>query len=411
MRKRSHPSNRGFVIITMVLSLFVLCGFMGLAIDLGFLRYVKREMQNAADAGAIGAAHALAKGESAVDGGRADAARNGFTHGTDGVAVAVNNPPSTGAFAGNSGYVEVIISQPRPTFFMNALNFGSADISARAVSYAQESASGCVYVLDPTAKLALTLTGGSTLNMSCGIYVNSNNPNDALNVGTGSTINASEIGVVGGVDIADTATVNPTPVTGITPVSDPLLHIPEPTVGPCDYTGQQIAPKDMTTTFNPGVYCGGIKVAGTGIFNPGEYILVGGGLLVQSGANATADGVTFFNTYAEGYDFKGYEVTGGSSTVFKAPTTGDRAGMLFMTDRTVVNTKQNHIGGHSETIIDGTIYMPGTPLVYNGGSTGSGNYTILVSSTLEIGGGSVINSNYGGLPGGESIIRVGVLVD
>ena len=82
-----------------------------------------------------------------------------------------------------------------------------------------------------------------------------------------------------------------------------------------------------------------------------------------------------------------------------------------MTDRRVHNTKQNHIGGHSNTIIDGTIYMPGTPLVYNGGSTGSGDYTILVASEMEIGGGSVINSNYTGLPAGESIIRVGVLVE
>ena len=91
------------------------------------------------------------------------------------------------------------------------------------------------------------------------------------------------------------------------------------------------------------------------------------------------------------------------------------AGILFvvdhMTDRTVYNTKQNHIGGHSNTTIDGTIYMPGTPLVYNGGSTGNGRYTMLVASELEVGGHAVINSNYSGLPQGESIIRVGVLVE
>ena len=138
---------------------------------------------------------------------------------------------------------------------------------------------------------------------------------------------------------------------------------------------------------------------------------MGKGLLIKGGADAYADGVTFFATYNDEYSFRGYNITGGSTTVFTAPTEGPRAGMLFMTDRRVYNTKQNHIGGHSNTIIDGTIYMPGTPLVYNGGSTGSGNYTMLVSSELELGGHAVINSNYGGLPAGESIIRVGVLVE
>ena len=176
---------------------------------------------------------AIAKGESGVTGGRFDAAKNGFTHGTDGTNVAVNRPPSMGYYAGSSGFVEVIVSQPRPTFFMKALGMDSANISARAVGYVEESGSGCVYVLDPTAKLALTLTGGSTVDMSCGIYVNSNHPDDALNVGSGSTLTASSINVVGGTDIHPDATVTPPPITGVAPQADPLAgHImPEPPPG------------------------------------------------------------------------------------------------------------------------------------------------------------------------------------
>ncbi len=406
-------SSKGFVAITMAFSLLALCAFVGLAVDLGYFRYIKRDMQNAADAAAIGAAMAIANSESGEALGRADSARNGYTHGADGIVVSVNNPPAGGSFAGNNGYVQAVITQPQPTFFMGVVSFNSVDIAASATAYVQESGSGCIYVLDPTAKLAMTLTGGSTLDVGCDIYVNSDHPNDALNVGSASTINASGISVVGGTDIHPDASVTPDPVTGVTPQVDPLSHIPEPTVGECDYTSEFVVDSG-TQVLDPGVYCGGIKVASEGtlaIFNPGEYILMTKGLLVKGGANAQGDGVTFFATYTEEYSFLGYNVTGGSTTVLTAPTSGPRAGMLFMTDRRVYNTKQNHIGGHSNTVIDGTIYMPGTPLVYNGGSTGSGNYTILVSSTLEIGGGSVINSNYGGLPSGESIIRVGVLVE
>ncbi len=232
----SHPRSKdGFVILTVVLALVFLLGFAGLAVDMGFFRYIKRTAQNAADAGAVGAAMAMAAtpAESGLTAGRVDAARNGFTHGTDGVTVAVNSPPTSGFYAGNSGFVEVVVTQPRPTYFMNAPGVDSATISARAVGYVEESGSGCVYVMDPTAKLALTLTGGSELNMSCGIYVNSDHPNDALNVGSASIINAASISVVGGTDIHPDATVNPTPVTGTDPVQDPLAdHVmPEPPPG------------------------------------------------------------------------------------------------------------------------------------------------------------------------------------
>ena len=418
----SNPrSKNGFVVITVVLSLVFLLGFAGLAVDMGFFRYIKRMGQNAADAGAVGAAMAMAAtpAESGLTAGRVDAARNGFTHGTDGVTVAVNSPPTSGFYAGNSGFVEVVVTQPRPTYFMNALGVDSATISARAVGYVEESGSGCVYVMDPTAKLALTLTGGSELNMSCGIYVNSDHPNDALNVGSASIINAASISVVGGTDIHPDATVNPTPVTGTDPVQDPLAdHVmPEPPPGGWDcseHGNSQVVCDSGTCEYWPGTYCGGIKVASSGTlatFNPGMYILMTKGLLIKGGADAYGDGVTFYSTYDASHSFLGYNVTGGSSTYFSAPTSGDYAGMLFMTDRTVYNTKQNHIGGHSLTVIDGTIYMPGTPLVYNGGSTGTGNYTLLVVSGLEVGGHATINSNYGGLPQGESIIRVGVLVE
>ena len=363
--------------------------------------------------------------ESGVTSGRADAARNGFTHGSDGVTVSVNSPPTMGFYAGNSGFVEVIVTQPQPTLFMNAMGIDSATISARAVGYVEESGSGCVYTLDPVAKFGLTLTGGSEVNINCGIYVNSNHATDALAVGSASIINASEINVVGGWDIHVDATVNPMPMTMAAPLPDPLAgHImPEPPAGGWDCTEhptQEVCDAgktgSLTCTFEPGVYCGGIKVQSSGgdtlgIFNPGMYILMDKGLLIKGGANAYGVGVTFYNTYDASHSFLGYNITGGSTTEFSAPTSGDYAGMLFMNDRTVYNTKQNHIGGHSLTIIDGTIYMPGTPLVYNGGSTGTGNYTLLVSSTLEVGGHATINSNYGGLPQGESIIRVGVLVE
>ena len=53
-RNRVHSSRRGFVMVTMILSLVILMAFLGLAIDVGYEQYVKVRMQTAADAAALG---------------------------------------------------------------------------------------------------------------------------------------------------------------------------------------------------------------------------------------------------------------------------------------------------------------------------------------------------------------------
>jgi len=49
----------GQVLIFVALAIPVLLGFLGLAIDMGYLRYVKRQVQMAADAAAIAAANEI----------------------------------------------------------------------------------------------------------------------------------------------------------------------------------------------------------------------------------------------------------------------------------------------------------------------------------------------------------------
>ena len=418
MTKRK--SDKGFVAITVALGLLMLCGFVGLAIDLGFYRFMRRDMQNAADAGAIGAATAMANSENGTSMGRVDTALNGYTHGVNGVTVAVNNPPSKRRFAGNAGYVEVEVSQNQPAFFMSVFNVSDIPISARAVGYVQESGGGCVYILSPDAKLALTLTGGSTLNASCGVYVNSNHPDDGLNVGTGSCINAPSISVVGpAIDNQGCPEVDDVLAVNAVPQQDPLDHIPEPTPDDCSaHPTKVVAPKDTVTVLSPGTYCGGIEVAGTAHLLDGEYIMLGGGFKVKGGADAVSignEGITIFNTYDASHAEGQVDVTGGSSTSLKAATSGPRAGMLFMNDRRIISTKQNHVGGHSSASYEGSLYFPGVHLLFNGGSVvdAGAAYTTIVASTMEIGGGSVVNlgSNYVGLPGGENIIQVGILVE
>ena len=75
-----------------------------------------------------------------------------------------------------------------------------------------------------------------------------------------------------------------------------LADLPAPAVGACTHT--DTVKVNSTATLNPGVYCGGIDVGSTGVvtFNPGNYILAGGGFNVNGGATVRGQNVMFYNT-------------------------------------------------------------------------------------------------------------------
>ena len=161
--------------------MFVLFGFMGLAIDAGYMYFHKRRMQTAADAGALAGAQELMRRYSAPystvqTAAFKDTSLNDFPNGGD-VTVTVNMPPQFGAKAGQAGFVEVIIGQPQPTTFLQVLNISSTNVMARAVAGAVDS-TACIYALDQSTNTStqygFSINGNTQVNMTCGIYSNSN---------------------------------------------------------------------------------------------------------------------------------------------------------------------------------------------------------------------------------------------
>jgi len=56
IRHGKRRGERGYVLITSTLMILVLLGFLGLAIDVGYMEFTKRRIQTAADAAATGGA-------------------------------------------------------------------------------------------------------------------------------------------------------------------------------------------------------------------------------------------------------------------------------------------------------------------------------------------------------------------
>jgi Flp pilus assembly protein TadG len=402
-----YENDAGQAIVVVALSMVVILGFLGLGMDLGYLRYMKRQVQKLADAAAISAAVELTYCGSTHNCSALTTAaqnaltENGFTASTlvtncgtstNNLVITVNNPPcylgAADPHHGDAHYVEVVVSQVEPLMFTKVFGVNSTTMVARSEA-ARGSGSNCIYALDPSDGSTIAVDFLASVNSQCGI-VDESSSSSALSCTLLASITGSQIGVVGGYS-SFLCSLNPTPKTHIAMPSpaDPLAYLTAPTVGTCGtstsspYTGYNGSTAGLvlngTATLNPGVYCGGIEMNNGAhvTFNAGTYILTsatntGGtsyGLTMDIGALATGSGVTFYNTMTLGHTagpikFLFTSFTSGNGISFTAPTTGTYEGILFFQDSS--NTAQAQIIGSSSfnTTLQGAYYFPKAKVVF-----------------------------------------------
>lgn len=408
--------ERGAVLVLFTLASIVLVGFLGLAVDVGMLYLQKQKVQSAADAGALGAAQAMRRGQtdSITTLARAESARNGFTNGTGGVTVTVNNPPLGGQKTGNSAYTEVVVTQPLNTYFLRILGQNTASVSARAVATVG-AATGCIYAMSSSAEGAVRVDG--RLVTDCGIISNSNS-SKSLEF-AGGTLSAAYYTVVGNY----TGNVSPTPTTRAATTPDPLASMTAPPFPADNYYSTSVS---GTATLNPGVYHGGISITtyANVTFNPGVYVMNGGSLSAAGKNNLNGTGVTFYFTANQTVPVSrpaGFLlskttspgtvlINGGTATEgitnFSAPTSGPTEGKLFIQDRTRPSSAPFDIQGSNQTNIEGVIYFPGSDILYQNSTENQAHYTIIVGKTLRLDGGGAnlrVKNDYSVLASGAPI--------
>jgi hypothetical protein len=443
-RNRRHASNEaGQVLLIVTLAIVVLLGSLALAADVGYWRLVRRNMQKAADAGAIGGAFERLYDVGNLDfAAQRDTSKNGYTHNENGVIVTVNNPPLSGPhkdLPDKDHYVEVIIEQDQPTFFAKIFGIGSQKVLARAVAYGglknnQLQAEGCIYTLDPESDTSFQVQGENThvLAEDCNIYVSSASDNCAFQAAGNSTIEANAITVVGEPCIGGSGTiVDPTPVSDNTAaVTNPIPNLTASASLPpfpptCDYTDTNVQ-TDMT--LEPGVYCGGIRISSSGLavdFNPGLYVLYNGGFRVHSGgALLTGDHVTFYNTGDTDYGSIVINANAGTTLTATNTLAGDSIQgsppfeevdrVLFWQDP--ANTKDATFNGNSDTIMEGAFLFPEADIKFTGGNSTDTGYAVIVAQNIKFAGSAdfhISNDTVGsgGTPGEGEVVPTVVLVE
>jgi Flp pilus assembly protein TadG len=471
---RRKTSNRGQAILLITVALIPLMGLVGLAIDVGYMQYTQRSAQAAADAAVLaavgrfnmtvgGATFAcddplnsgwLCNGNGAVNSdyqcpsGLSSASnpvqsaclyakQNGFYPWTDGGTATKQNvvmtsgvtfpPPTAAGLTSGSWWVTARITQQVPQLFSSVLGNSAGTVTARATAAIQPGL-GCVYALDPSASGSYFQNGSTNFNANCGILVDSSDPSAMLNAGN-STVNATSYDIVGGVNWH--GTISPTPTTGVSPFPDPLRRLQPPSPPCSSATGCAAAScpnnsKGLTinsdTTLSPGTYCGGIYVkSGTATFNPGRYILVGGGLGTQdTNSHIRGTGVFFYNTYDTHNAYTPIAFNANSDVQLAAPKTDPTyAGILFMQDRGcctvsgVTTMPTESFQGGSSSFFEGTIYFPYSLVQFAGnpavGVSGA-HYTIVVARQFSVQGTSTMSNDFSGVSGGNPI-KVSALVE
>ena len=411
---RRSSKERGFVGIAFALMMVGIVGVTGLAVDVGYLQYEKRRIQDAADAAAMGALREMELGQTDLTAaGKNDSSLNGFKDGQSGTTVTINNPPTAGAYANNAAAVEAIVQRRIPTFFMMVFGQNSVTITGRAVARTtstEGSIGGCIFALNPTASGSLYISGNMTATTACSAVVESNSSSAFQMIGnsTLSLAHGARVGVVGGWSIGGSSVLDSTTGQAETPVNvqsfaDPLAGVAAPTP-----TGLAVRSNSKWSdnphdndTLNPGVYCKGMDMKGTVTLNPGTYVLAGGGLSIESQASVSGAGVTFYNTSenSQAWGCPGSTVAdaltfnGGATINLSAPTNQSPIGVLFFDDRNLSGLTHT-INGNSSSTFNGALYFKGNALTFAGTSSASHGYLVIVADTIKLIGNSNLGNDY-----------------
>jgi hypothetical protein len=401
-------SQNGSIAVYVSLTLPIFVGAAGLAVDVASWYRAKRTTQVAADAAAYAAALELARqglngtpDMTDMEAAAIDAAgRNGV-----GAPLAVNNPPASGLGAGDPQSVEVIVNEPAALYFTTLFLDAAPQIQARAVAKAVVS-DACIWALHPTARGAFSVAGTADVNLSCGVVVNSDHPEAALEQTGSSCLTATAVSVHGGYS---GSCVNPEPEVFTPSYGDPFAHLEPPTYGSCDYPNKVTVDAAFARQFGggpvplgPGVYCGGIEIKAnqTVIFDPGLYVLKGGVFYIAGNAHVSNDedgngGVTFYLT-GTGGNYARLVFESGADIVLTPTTSGALANVLFYQDPAAPSSGTNRIAGGANMDITGIIYIPSQHVEFTGGSSTDGADVLIAASTITFTGNTHLNAGYAG---------------
>lgn len=382
--------ERGQAIVLMAFALVGMLGFAAVALDGGNIYAEQRRAQSAADAAVLAAAYQSMRGVTSTttinNSALTNATVNGYDNNSTSNWVQFYRPPLSGAYVGNSAYMQVVITERIPTALAHLVYKGPFQLSVSAVAYAKTGGppvdGNAVVALNGTGCKTVQVNGNGGMNVSGGgIFANSNGSacNGGGRVvyanGNGNVDATPSINIVAPSAWAYTGDIGSPTITSNAPSvpNDPLNDLNPPV---CTAIGSPSVPQHGT--INPGTY-DRLDANGTLILNPGIYCITStSGRAIDMGPSdvITGSGVTIYLQYG------GMQITQGIMNLkapsktynpacatlmpWDAPDTSPchYVGMLLFIGRT--NTNNIKMAGQGGWNLEGTLYGPKTSIDLDG---------------------------------------------
>ena len=419
-------NQRGNALLIAAGAMPMIVGAAGLASDTIQWSLWKRQLQRAADSAAIAGVYE-----------RVDA-----SGGTSNIPSAVAHDLTLNQhtwMSNLSGYPQItypldsgaMTNQVKVSLaIQQSLPFSSLFMTAAPTIIANSTAAGipageyCVVSLEPLAsKSGITVGGSTNIDMNCGMISNSPATNSALANGNASTVKATVIAAVGGVQASNTWTV-PQYNPYSPPYADPFANLPVPTPTGCtnfpttndlNFTGDPAHASGQIVCFKSDM-----KIQGNVVLGSATYVLDAASIKMSStGASLSCNGCTIILTSSTAATnpstIGGIDVSGGLLQL-TAPTTGTYHGIALYQDRRALDSNVNKINGGSGSIIQGTLYFPSQELDYNGNGTTAAICTQFVTRRVVFSGSSTISNKFakgstcgnlvGATLGGGTLVRL-----
>jgi hypothetical protein len=403
--KKLWSDRRGNALVIAAAALPLVLGSAGLASDTIEWALWKRQLQRAADSGAMAGVYSIVALEGANTGVQDAVTRDLAVNSHVGITTTKNvtSSPSSGAFTADPYAVRVVLSVQKALSFSSLFLPTAPTITASATATVVPSGKYCVISLEETAVTGINATGSTNLNLGCGMITNSTSMSAAVATGS-STVIASPVAAVGGIPASTHwgtgTTLQPFTVAQEDPFNNPARTVNPPTGQSCN--GNHNIPNNSTGTLGTdvnSVTCvGSLNIAGTATLR-GTIYVDGGSVSIGTQANVTCDECTIVLSNSDPSPtaaIGNFRVTGSPQMHWTAPRTGPYKGILVYQDRRAIDgTGQNYdnvMTGSSTSYFEGAFYFPQQDLEFSGNTGMDTNCLQLVSRRVTFTGNSAITN-------------------
>jgi hypothetical protein len=370
-------SERGNVLVVGAAVMPLLLGSAAVAVDTIQLTVWKRQLQRAADSGAIAGAYALAQRVSITAAVDEDLAANHFP------TLSQDETVTPGA----NRTVSVQLKSTPELPFMSIFTSRPATLIATATAQVYSGGSYCMIALDDSDDTGIKVSGNSVLNLKCGMKTNSRGSKSITAGGSKTKIIAEPVASAGGFDEGDFQ-----PGTTLQPYSepeaDPLAWLPHPEVPAGCNSAILEVPEHATVSLS------GNSICYKGYDIKGKLTLTGTNVVMTAnGGNVTVHGqlvgnsATVVLTSPTGLGGSVQVTSSDASVDMTAPTSGPYQGLLFYQDRRSLFSDVK-ITGNASLNLSGALYFPKSDISVSGNSDSEFKCLQMIGLKLKFTGGS-----------------------